>query len=187
MKSLFLKGILVASLMSLSLIASAQFYIGGSIAGAFSTSPNASSKSWGFNIQPEVGYVLNDSWVIGARLSYGKSESTIDTQYLHQTETNYNAFTINPYAAYSPFRSGNFALWAEFGLQFVPRQNTVNYSTFGAYAVPVLTYNLGEHFVLKSNLGFAAITLSGTSDGDFSFAGSLGGESDLSVGFVYLF
>jgi len=187
MKSSFLKLAIVAALMALPFIASAQVYVGGSLAGSLGSSPNASTKSWAFSIHPEVGYVLNDNWAIGGRFSYGKAVSTMETANNKVVNTQVDAFAINPYAAYSPFRRGNFALWAEFGLQFVPAQNGVNHSAYGAYAVPVLTYDLGEHFALKSNLGFASVSVGGTSDGDFTFGASVGNESDLSIGVVYKF
>ena len=189
MKSSVLKLVLVASLMSLPLLASAQLYLGGSIAGATAKVANSSadSKSWSFRIQPEIGYLLNDDWAIGGRFSYRFAEGRLEYAAGSQVTSNTNELTINPYAAYSPFRRGNFALWAEVGLEFAPALRAEDYSSYGAYAIPVLTYELGDHLVLKSSLGFASLAVSGTSNGDFSFSGSVGGKTDLTVGFVYKF
>ena len=187
MKSSLLKLAIVASLMSLSVIASAQVYVGGSIAASYNKS-GSDSKTWSFNLNPEVGYFLNDNWAIGGRIAFGRAQtSTLGT--VKGTST---TFTINPYAAYSPFQYGDFALWAEFGLRFAPKVGGASYASYGAYAVPVLTYNLGDHFVLKTNLNFAALSVSGTSDGGFAFAGSANcnrglSVGDLTIGFVYKF
>ena len=152
MKSSVLKTLIVALLMSLCFIASAQVYVGGSISGAVKNSSNADVKqnSWSFNVQPEVGYLLNDNWAIGGRISYSLSKSKAErVGYDYQSTSNSNVVVINPYAAYSPLRSGNFALWAEFGLRFAPKMHSSDYATYGAYIVPALTYDLNDHFVLK--------------------------------------
>ena len=174
MKSSVLKTLIVASLMSLCFIASAQVYVGGSISGAVKNSSNADVKqnSWSFNVQPAVGYLLNDNWAIGGRISYNLSKSKTErVGYDYQSTSNSNVVVINPYAAYSPLRSGNFALWAEFGLRFAPKMHSSDYATYGAYIVPALTYDLNDHFVLKSNLGFASLSVSGTSEGGLRYIG----------------
>ena len=190
MKSSVLKLLVVASLMSLCYIASAQVYVGGSIAGSVvnSSYSNVKQNSWSFNVQPAVGYLLNDNWAIGGRISYTLSKSKTEYVELGSLSTSdSNAIVINPYAAYSPLRRGNFALWAEFGLKFAPKMHSSDYASYGAYIVPALTYDLNDHFVLKSNLGFAALSVSGTSNGKFSFSGSAGEKNNLSIGVLYKF
>ena len=187
MKKFIVRMILTASLMSLSLAASAQVYVGGGLAGGYSSSKNANSTSWNFSVRAEAGYMLHDNWAFGARFSYGKSESRVAEPLFESIDTDVDAFAIRPYAAYCPFRRGDFALWAEFGLVFVPEQGTLHYTTYGAYVGPVLTYNLNEHLILKTNLDFACLSVSGNTRGDFNLNGALGGNSDLSIGFVYKF
>ena len=190
MKSSFLKLAIVAALMALPFIASAQVYVGGSISGAVRNSSNANleQNSWSFNIQPAAGYLLNGKWAIGGRISYSLSKSKTERvgDDLQSTSSS-SVIVINPYAAYSPLRSGNFALWAEFGLRFAPKMSAADYASYKAYIVPALTYDLNDHFVLKSNLGFAALSVSGTSNGEFSFSGSAGEKNDLSIGVLYKF
>lgn len=187
MKKYIIRMVLVASLMSLSFAVSARVYLGGAIAGSYSDSKSISTTSWSFGVQTELGYMLLDKWAFGARFSYGKSEKKVVAPYVNQTEINENAFTVRPYAAYAPLRRGNFALWAEFGLMFVPEHGDLRFTTYGAYVTPVLTYNLGKHLILKTNLDFVGLSVSGNSLGDFSFAGAFGGESDLSIGLVLKF
>lgn len=192
MKSVFYKILVISFLLASSFAASAQVYIGGAVGGAYANSPNTSTKSRAVSIKPEAGYILNGNWAFGGRITYGKSESKIESPYLHQTDIDIKPFTINPYAAYSPLRFGDFAVWAEFGLQIAPKQDGVDYSTIAVYATPVLTYDLGEHFILKTNLNFAGLSVTKTTDGGFAISGAFGGDNalslnDLSIGFVYRF
>ncbi len=176
--------------MSLCFIASAQVYVGGSIGGTFENQSdakaNVEARAWSLDVQPEFGYLLNDRWAIGGRVLYGVSRSKTE-QLGYERVSESDMLIINPYAAYSPFRSGNFALWAEFGLKFAPKITSYGYFHYGAYAMPVLTYDLSDHLTLKSNLGFAALSVSGTSKGEFSFSGSAGEKSNLSIGVLYKF
>ena len=83
--------------MSLCFIASAQVYVGGSISGAVKNSSNADVKqnSWSFNVQPEVGYLLNDNWAIGGRISYSLSKSkTEHVGYDYQSTSNSNVGAV---------------------------------------------------------------------------------------------
>ena len=79
------------------------------------------------------------------------------------------------------------------GVTFAPRQTGINYAAFGAYITPLLTYNINEHIFLKTNLDFAGLSVSGTTNGSFSFGASAGGDNALnlddgfSIGFVYKF
>lgn len=193
MNTIFVKSFILSALLMFSIAASAQVYIGGSVGGSYGKDPSASTKSWSASINPEAGYLLNDNWAFGARISYGKSESKVESPYLNKTDTKVSLLTVNPYAAYSAIRFGGFAVWAEAGLQLVPKQNGIAYTKYAAYVSPVLTYDLSRHFLLKTNLNFAGLTLSGNSNGGFAFSGSFGGDDalsfgdDLSIGFVYRF
>lgn len=193
MKTFLTRTFILAFLLTISYAASAQVYLGGSIGGGYAESPSTSSKSWAVNISPEVGYAFNENWAVGGRIGYGKSVSEIDSPYLEEIDTEINLFTINPYVAYSHVRFKGFAVWAEAGLQFAPKQEGAGYSTFAGYITPVLTYDLGKRITLKTNLNFAGLMITGTTDGGFAFAGSFGGDDaislddDLSIGFVFRF
>lgn len=192
MKTIIKRILIISFLLTSTIAASAQVYIGGSIGGAYADSPNTSSRSWAVNIQPEIGYAFG-SWAVGARASYGKSESRIDSPYLKETDTEISLFTINPYAAFSFLRFRNFSVCAELGLEFAPKQYGADFTSFGAYITPLLTYTVNEHFILKTSLDFAGLAVSGTSDGNVAFVGALGGDNavifddDLSIGFIYRF
>ena len=193
MKTLFNRLIVISFLMTLSFAASGQWYIGGSIGGTYSNSKSTNTKAWAISINPEAGYIFNENWAVGGLISYGKAVTKVDSQYLDKTDVDINLFSINPYAVYAPIKFKNFAVCAEMGVMFVPRQSSVDFATFGAYITPLLTYSLNEHMIFKTELDFAGLSVSGTTNGTFGFGASAGGDNvinigdDLSIGFIYKF
>lgn len=193
MKTLFKRLLVITFLMTFSYAASAQWYAGGSIGGSYSNSKSTNTRAWAISISPEAGYILNENWAVGGLISYGKSVTKVDSQYLNKTDVDITLFSINPYAVYAPIKYKNFAVCAEMGVMFAPRQSGVNFATFGAYITPLLTYCINEHIILKTELDFAGISVSGTTNGTFSFGASVGGDNaiklddDLSIGFIYKF
>ena len=193
MKTFFKRLLVILFFMTLSYAASAQWFVGGSIGGSYSNSKSTNTKAWAVSISPEAGYILNENWAVGGLISYGKAVTKVYSQYLDKTDVDITLFSINPYAIYAPIKFKNFAVCAEMGVTFAPRQTGINYAAFGAYITPLLTYNINEHIVLKTNLDFAGLSVSGTTNGSFSFGASAGGDNALnlddgfSIGFVYKF
>ena len=193
MKTFFKRLLVILFFMTLSYAASAQWFVGGSIGGSYSNSKSTNTKAWAVSISPEAGYILNENWAVGGLISYGKAVTKVYSQYLDKTDVDITLFSINPYAIYAPIKFKNFAVCAEMGVTFVPRQTGINYAAFGAYITPLLTYNINEHIFLKTNLDFAGLSVSGTTNGSFSFGASAGGDNALnlddgfSIGFVYKF
>ena len=193
MKTFFKRLLVILFFMTLSYAASAQWFVGGSIGGSYSNSKSTNTKAWAVSISPEAGYILNENWAVGGLISYGKAVTKVYSQYLDKTDVDITLFSINPYAIYAPIKFKNFAVCAEMGVTFAPRQTGINYAAFGAYITPLLTYNINEHIFLKTNLDFAGLSVSGTTNGSFSFGASAGGDNALnlddgfSIGFVYKF
>ena len=193
MKSFTSRLLVIAFLLTISFAASAQIYVGGSIGGSYAKAESTNAKSWAIEISPEVGYVFNENWAAGARISYCKSVRKITTQYLDETSTNVSLFTINPYAIYAPIKFKNFAVCAEMGVSYTPRLSGAIYAVYNAYVTPLLTYSLNDHIILKTGLDCAKFSISGNTNGTFTFGASAGGENalniadDFSIGFVYKF
>ena len=151
------------------------------------------AKSWTIDISPEVGYIFNENWAAGARITYGKSVKEVNSQYLDNKTTNVSLFTINPYAVYAPIKFHNFAVCAEMGASYTPKLSGANYSMYSAYITPLLTYSVNDHIILKTGLDFAKLYISGDTNGTFKFGVSAGGDNalnitdDFSIGFVYRF
>ena len=193
MKSFTPRILVIAFLMTISFAASAQIYVGGSIGGSYAKVESTNAKSWAIDISPEVGYIFNETWAAGARITYGKSVQEINSQYLDKKTTNISLFSINPYAVYAPLKFKNFAVCAEMGASFTPKLSGANYSLYSIYVTPLLTYSVNDHIILKTGLDFAKLSVSGDTNGTFKFGVSAGGENalniadDFSIGFVYKF
>lgn len=193
MKSFTTRLLVIAFLMTISLAASAQIYVGGSIGGSYVKAESTNAKSWAINISPEVGYIFNENWAAGARITYGKSVQEINSQYLDKKATNVSLFIINPYAVYTPIKFHNFAVCAEMGASYTPKLSEANYSMYSAYITPLLTYSVNDHIILKTGLDFAKFSVSGDTNGTFKFGASVGADDVLSIsdnfsiGFVYRF
>lgn len=179
--------------MTLSYAASAQWYVGGSIGGSYSNLESTNTTAWAISISPEAGYIINENWAVGGQISYGKAVTKVESQYLNKTEIDVDLFCVNPYAIYAPIKFNNFAICAEMGVIFAPEQSGVDFATFGAYITPLLTYSINEHIILKTELDFAELSVSGTTNGTISVGASVGGDNiidfdeDLSIGFIYRF
>ena len=193
MKSFTPRILVIAFLMTISFAASAQIYMGGSIGGSYAKAESTNAKSWTIDISPEVGYIFNENWAAGARITYGKSVKEINSQYLDKKTTNISLFSINPYAVYAPIKFHNFAVCAEMGASFTPKSSGSNYSLYSLYVTPLLTYTVNDHIILKTGLDFAKLSVSGDTNGTFKFGVSAGGDDvlsisdNLSIGFVYRF
>ena len=193
MKSFTTRLLVIAFLMTISFAASAQIYVGGSIGGSYAKVESTNAKSWTINISPEVGYIFNENWAAGARITYGKSVQEINSQYLDKKTTNVSLFTINPYAVYAPIKFHNCAVCAEMGASYSPKLSGANYSLYSLYVTPLLTYSVNDHIILKTGLDFAKLSISGDTNGTFKFGASVGADDVLSIsdyfsiGFVYRF
>lgn len=193
MKSFFKRLFVISFLMTLSYAASAQWYVGGSIGGSYSNLESTNTTAWAISISPEAGYIINENWAVGGQISYGKAVTKVESQHLNKTETDVDLFCVNPYAIYAPIKFNNFAICAEMGVMFAPKQSGVDFATFGAYITPLLTYSINEHIILKTELDFAELSVSGTTNGTISVGASVGGDNiidfdeALSIGFIYRF
>ena len=193
MKSFFKRLFVISFLMTLSYAASAQWYVGGSIGGSYSNLESTNTTAWAISISPEAGYIINENWAVGGQISYGKAVTKVESQHLNKTEVDVDLFCVNPYAIYAPIKFNNFAICAEMGVIFAPEQSGVDFATFGAYITPLLTYSINDHIILKTELDFAELSVSGTTNGTISVGASVGGDNiidfdeDLSIGFIYRF
>ena len=193
MKSFTTRLLVISFLFTLSYAASAQIYVGGLIGGSYAKVESTNAKSWTIDISPEVGYIFNKNWAAGARITYGKSVKEVNSPYLDNKTTNVSLFSINPYAVYAPIKFHNFAVCAEMGASYTPKLSGVNYSLYSLYITPLLTYSVNDHIILKTGLDFAKLSVSGDTNGTFTFGVSAGGDDvlsvsdDFSIGFVYRF
>ena len=64
---------------------------------------------------------------------------------------------------------------------------------YSVYVTPLLTYTVNDHLILKTGLDFAKLSVSGDTNGTFSFGASVGADDVLrisdnfSIGCIYKF
>ncbi|MCR5244628.1 MAG: porin family protein [Bacteroidales bacterium] len=196
MKLLYKVLVLAVSAFALSQTASAQVYIGGSLSIAsvhqdkMDWEETASSNM--FSFAPEVGYLYKDNWAFGGRLSFAYASAESFSGYSVESSEKTSAFALVPYTAYRALSFGDFSVWAEGALSIIPAQDNVD-GSLGISIAPVLSYELGEHFILRTGLNFAGLSLSRNFDKDVTTFGLVaGGEDilkvgDITIGAVYRF
>ena len=212
----FLLGIAV-SLFCFASNATAQNYIGGSF--GISTVSQVSSSSnrgnlYGFNVAPDFGRELGERWVVGIRPTFGFSRRAITNQANHAF-----SFGVNPYARYKFLTVNRFDLWAETSPYMKGSlsrtksedvagsySNESRYLDYGIQLLPVLTYQLGRHVSLETQLNVFSVAFNGShstsishdtntiqTSGTFTCGLSatskdiLGSLGDITLGFLYHF
>lgn len=151
----------LAVLAVVTMTASAQLYLGGSVG----TWRNYDENTTSFQIAPEVGYQLDSKWAIGTRLGYA---------YSYKDGVKVNAVAVNPYARYTYAKLGNVNLFLDGGFGFA----TYKVKDFGdsqnAWEVglkPGVSVNLTEKLSFVSHIGFF-----GYRDADDSYVENVFGE-----------
>lgn len=195
MKLQFKLLVLTVSLFSLSFIANGQTYVGGSISYAnsskdvtYESNPNFIEKESAIVFNPELGFYINEKWVVGGRISYRhNSRQIVDRRrnaIKHENDKSHS-FAFIPYCAYKALQLGDFAVWGEASAH-IKKQ-------FRFVMQPVLTYDINEHFLLRTEMNFAGLYWERDSDTkESAFAFTAGGEDalsfgDLTIGIVYRF
>ena len=97
--------ILMALVAVMSLTASAQVYLGGSVGLWRDYNENETS----FNLTPEVGYNLSDKWAIGLQIGY---------QHQYAKGVKANGFGIKPYGRWSYAKVGPVRFFLDMGFGF---------------------------------------------------------------------
>ena len=133
MKKLFI--VLFAIMMATA--AHAQFYAGGSI--GFSS--NGNSKTSVFSVSPEVGYVLNDKFAVGAELTLSAF-------------TGGNTIGFAPYARYTFLNIGKVSIFADGAFSFSKTKNIDAVWEIGVY--PGLSIPLDPRLSLVAHVGALA-------------------------------
>lgn len=143
------KLLLAAAIMFVSVTASAQFYVGGSVG----LNRNSTDNETEFTISPEVGYNINSTWSAGMGFGY---------TYHYDAGLKSNVFQVNPYARYTYFRTGNNLVslfvdgGADLGIGKVSYDDDHSKTAviFGLGFKPGVSLNLNDNFSLVAHFGF---------------------------------
>jgi hypothetical protein len=195
--------IMLISVLGMGFV-NAQVYVGGSV--KFNTTtvkPEVGDKATttSFSFAPEVGYSVNSKFELGIALNIDNSKTPLS----NGTENKSNSWDIAPYARLSVVEFGKFSVWGQGGL-FIGGgkdtqtiggiENSQKFTRFGVGILPVLKYNLSDHFSLLANLNFLNFGFTQTNYKDayttthFGFnvdSYNVATLGDISVGFVYKF
>ena len=143
MKKLFLTAVVAVIAIS----ASAQAYVGAGV--GFWRNYDANRTT--FNLAPEAGYALSDTWAIGIALNY---------KYEYNNGVKNNGFAVNPYVRYTVAKMGAFKFFVDGSVQIDALSTTplVGDSYSGtAWQVgfkPGIAVDLGKQFTLATHVGF---------------------------------
>lgn len=164
---------------------SAQLYLGGSISLNGSTyesldyySDQAREYSNNYvRISPQVGYFLNDKFLIGMSVGFGNYKSTsesedihVDTVYIDTYERGSRSIVIDPFIRHYISLGEKFSLYNQLGVRYSFGKNDyedlnasiqrtyngeVDFSSFTAYLKPSINVSLSD----KLSLEFSFIEL----------------------------
>ncbi len=136
------KVFLTLALMLTTMLASAQFYVGGGISYCKTEIKNVEASE--FTFTPEMGYVINSNWAVGA---------VLDIDWVKDTST---TIAVSPYARYTFLRAGNFSFFADGVLQIGsidPKEGDSQFC-WGIGVKPGIDYSLTEHFSITAHIGW---------------------------------
>lgn len=141
--SIMKKVFLTLALLVCTMVANAQFYIGGGL-GFWS---NDDADKTAYSINPDVGYVFNEKLSAGIALGY---------EFLDQDKLEMSGFSVNPYVRYTFFRSGAFSLFADgaFELATIEPDEGDSETAWGIGIKPGLAVALSPKFSAVAHVGF---------------------------------
>lgn len=192
MKKIF--AIVALAIASVCGVANAEdgLYVGGSL-GFWHThsgeKPNDHSTNQ-FQILPEIGYNLNETWAVG---------TTIGWDYSHRCNQkySYNIFVFNPYARWTAFRTGKVQFFVDgtvgIGAGRASYKGDKGEHTAVTWNVglrPGMAFNVNKHVSLVAHVGFlgykgannAALSAGKVREGGLMLDGN-----DLTLGFYWNF
>ncbi len=178
------KILLLAAVMLSSLTASAQVYVGGSF-GFASVKAGSGDSEMTYKILPEIGYNLNEDWAVGVTLGYQKGACTLgEAQFAQNVDT--EAFSISPYARYTPLKWDQVSVFFDGGLGFISMKDTGSYFTLGIS--PGVAISLTDEISFVAHLGFVGFeTFSPDGDGKSSNAFGVDLKNNCSFGVYFNF
>ena len=128
----------------MALTANAQWWMGAEL--GFWRDGDAKKTS--FNIKPEVGYNVNQSWAIAMSLGYEFAKiDDFDPNHI---------LTVNPYVRWSFVNFGPVTLFLDGGAHVSALKNSAgdSYTGWGVGIKPGVALSLGDHWGLVTHLGF---------------------------------
>lgn len=135
---------------AMAVAVNAQVYLGGSL-GIGSVKVGDGDSKTAFNIIPEVGYNIDDTWAVGLRVGYQQGSTVNAVQELSANE-DYKAFTVEPYARFTFAKFGPVNVFTDLGLGYTDVDDIGN--NFYVGLRPGVAVNLSKNLSFVSHVGF---------------------------------
>ena len=139
------KVFLTLALVLTTVVASAQWYVGGGLGLAFEK--HEDDKATNFEINPEVGYKINDNFAVGAVLGFEYSKVNDG-----DGET---GFSIEPYARYTFLRIGDFSAFVDGVVGFEKKEDAKAWNVGVKAGV---AYSINDTWGVAARLGHLGYT-----------------------------
>lgn len=136
------KVFLTLALLLTTMVASAQFYVGGGL--GVNKTENGDAEETVITVSPEIGYTINEDWTIGAALMFDWTKD-VSTQY-----------GISPYVRYNIFKAGKFSVFADGAVElgYIDYETADGDFAWGAGIKPGVGYQLTDKFSICAHIGW---------------------------------
>lgn len=137
------KFLMTMAAMFVTVVASAQVYVGGGIGLGVTTVDHEDGSVFSWKVMPEIGYQFNEKWDAGLSIGYMGSQDGAKT------------FEIAPYARYSVYNAKLVDFFIEGTVAY--KHVSDDDADVDAFAIgfrPGIKVNLSEHFDFVSKIGF---------------------------------
>lgn len=137
------KFLMTMAAMFVTVVASAQVYVGGGIGLGVTTVDHVDGSEFSWKVMPEIGYQFNEKWDAGLSIGYMGSQDGAKT------------FEIAPYARYSVYNAKLVDFFIEGTVAY--KHVSDDDADVDAFAIgfrPGIKVNLSEHFDFVSKIGF---------------------------------
>ncbi len=141
------KSFLAVAFAMVAMVSSAQIYVGGSLGFSSNKYEDAKYGTSNFGLNPEVGFVLNESWSFGLPVGIDFTKTAADKAAKQKGSTEWS---VTPYARYTIFNSGILSLFVDGILGFKGRNDNTNVAISVA---PGIALSVTENISLVSRIG----------------------------------
>ncbi len=145
----------IAVVLGLSTTLSAQspgnIWVGGSVGFNTSKTKNA-DRLTNYNVIPEIGYVVSDSWGVGVKLGYAHDEVVRNN---HKNKV--DGFGVNPFARYTFAKGDIGGLFVDGGVGYTyskTKGSDIKNHEIEVGFRPGVAFNVTDNIALTGKFGF---------------------------------
>ena len=142
------KSLLAIAFAMVAMVGSAQVFVGGSLGFGSTKAEGAKYGTTNFGLNPEVGYVLNDSWCIGLPIGVDYTKTAAQKLIDADGTTTWN---VAPYARYTFYKAGILSCFVDGVLGFNGMQG--GDTNVAVYVAPGVALSVTDNISLVSRLG----------------------------------